>query len=56
MGTGQITYALVIINVHHFRNVFPFNKGFPKVEHSGNDTRIVLEENKFSKNATSYMA
>ena len=32
--------------------VFTFhrdNRGFPKVDHSGIDARIVLEQNKFSK-------
>ena len=29
------------------------NRVFPKVDHSGNDARIVLEQNKFSKNVTS---
>ena len=25
------------------------NRGFPKIDHSGIDARIVLEQNKFSK-------
>ena len=29
------------------------NRGFPKIDHSGIDARIVLEQNKFSKKATS---
>ena len=29
------------------------NRVFPKVDHSGRDARIVLEQNKFSKKATS---
>ena len=29
------------------------NRVFPKVDHSGNDARIVLEQNKFSKKITS---
>ena len=29
------------------------NRGFPKVDHSGIDARIVLEQNKFTKKATS---
>ena len=26
-----------------------YNRGFPKIDHSGIDARIVLEQNKFSK-------
>ena len=26
-----------------------FNRGFPKIDHSGRSARIVLEQNKFSK-------
>ena len=30
------------------------NQDFPKIDHSGSSTRIVLEQNKFSKKVTSY--
>ena len=30
-----------------------YNRGFPKIDHSGINARIVLEQNKFSKKATS---
>ena len=38
-------YGLHFITKNHTRV-------FPKVDHSGNDARIVLEQNKFSKKVT----
>ena len=42
-----------LMHDHTTKSLVRGNRGFPKIDHSGIDARIVLEQNKFSKKATS---
>ena len=44
-------FFTVILSIVKFLVVH--NRGFPKIDHSGIDTRIVFKKNKFSKKVTS---
>ena len=48
----QNSYLCKILSILHTKSLFDYGV-FPKIDHSGIDDRIVLEQNKFSKKVTS---
>ena len=53
LGLAKLVNCNQILGHVTDQDYIEFIRGFPKVDHSGIDARIVLEQNKFTKKATS---